>query len=257
MSLRTLIVDDEPLAVELLGLLLSEHEDIEVVAQCGNGSEAVRYLQSTPIDLLFLDVEMPKMGGFDVVERIGLQQIPPTVFVTAFHEHAVRAFDIHAVDYITKPVNPERLSLALQRVREKIASRTALLTQAQLSAVLEALRNGIQEPAPYLTRFLVKVGEKEVLVPAEKIDWIEAAEYYCCLHAEGHQYMVREPISDLSNKLDPRQFLRIHRSSIVNLNRIREIYREGPFDSSVILFNGQRLKMSKTGRAKLNDLVKV
>jgi len=257
MSLRTLIVDDEPLALELLSLLLSEHEDIEVVAQGGNGVEAVQYLQSKPIDLLFLDVEMPKMGGFDVVERVGLQQLPPTVFATAFHEHAVRAFDIHAVDYITKPVNPERLSLALERVREKIASKTALLTQEQFSAVLQGLHNGIRQSDSYLTRFLVKIGEKEILLPVEKIDWIEAAEYYCCLHADGHRYMVRESISDLSNNLDPKQFLRIHRSSIVNLNRIREIYREGPLDGSIVLSNGQTLKMSKTGRAKLTELTRV
>jgi two-component system LytT family response regulator len=257
MSLRTLIVDDEPLALELLNLLLSEHEDIEVVAQCGNGGEAVQYLQSRPTDLLFLDVEMPKMGGFDVVDRVGLQQLPPTVFVTAFHEHAVHAFDIHAVDYITKPVNPERLSLALERVREKIASKAALLTQEQFAAVLHGLRNTVDQSGSYISRFLVKVGEKEILLPVEKIDWIEAAEYYCCLHADGHRYMVRESISDLSDKLNPKQFLRVHRSSIVNLNRIREIYREGPLDGSVVLSNGQTLKMSKAGRAKLNDLVKV
>jgi two-component system, LytTR family, response regulator len=161
------------------------------------------------------------------------------------------------VDYLTKPVNPDRLAMALERVREKIAARTALITQEQLTAVLKGLRNSTEQPTPYLSRFLVKDGAKEILLPVEKIDWIEAAEYYCCLHTNGHRHLVRETITDLSNKLDPRQFVRIHRSSIVNLDRIREIYREGPTDSSVILTNGQTLRMSKAGRQKLNEIGKV
>jgi two-component system, LytTR family, response regulator len=257
MSLRTVIVDDEPLALELLGLLLAEHEDIQIVAECQNGREAVSHLQSKPVDLLFLDVQMPKISGFDVVEQVGLRHLPPTIFVTAYHEHAVRAFDVHAVDYLTKPVNPERLAMALDRVREKIAAKTALMTQEQLTAVLDGLRNSTEQPAPYLSRFLVKDGVKEILLPVEKIDWIEAAEYYCCLHTNGHRYMVRETVTDLSSKLDPNQFVRIHRSSIVNLNQIREIYREGPLDGSIVLTNGKTLRMSKAGRQKLNEIGRI
>lgn len=256
MSLRTVLVDDEPLALELLGLLLAEHEDIQIVAECHNGREAIAYLQSKPVDLLFLDVQMPKVSGFDVVEQVGLRHLPPTIFVTAYHEHAVRAFDVHAVDYLTKPTNPERLAMALERVREKTAAKTALMTQEQLTAVLSGLRNSTEQSAPYLSRFLVKDGVKEILLPVEKIDWIEAADYYCCLHTNGHRYMVRESITDLSNTLDPRQFVRIHRSAIVNLNQIREIYREGPLDGSVVLTNGQTLRMSKAGRQKLTALGK-
>jgi len=256
MSLRTVIVDDEPLALELLGLLLAEHHDIEIVAECQNGREAVSYLESKPVDLLFVDVQMPKVSGFDVAEQVGLRHLPPTIFVTAYHEHAVRAFDVHAVDYLTKPVNPERLAMALDRVRQKIAAKTALMTQEQLAAVLTGLRNATEAPKPYLSRFLVKDGVKEILLPVEKIDWIEAAEYYCCLHTNGHRYMVRETVTDLSSKLDPNQFVRIHRSSIVNLNQIREIYREGPLDGSVVLTNGQTLRMSKAGRQKLNEIGK-
>jgi two-component system, LytTR family, response regulator len=256
MSLRTVLVDDEPLALEFLRLRLGEHGDIQIVAECENGGEAVSYLQSKPVDLLFLDVQMPRVGGFDVVEQVGLQHLPPTIFVTAYHEHAVRAFDVHAVDYLTKPVNHERLAIALERVREKIAARTALLTQEQFTAVLNGLRNSTEQSAPYLSRFLVKDGVKEILLPVEKIDWIEAADYYCCLHANGHRYMVRESITALNNTLNPRQFVRIHRSAIVNLNQIREIYREGPLDGSVVLTNGQTLRMSKAGRQKLTELGK-
>jgi two-component system LytT family response regulator len=254
MSLQTVLVDDEPLALDLLNLLLTDHKDIEVVALCQNGQEAISWLQSKPVDLLFLDVQMPESGGFDVVERVGLRHLPPTIFVTAYHEHAVRAFDVHAVDYLTKPVEPERLGTALERVRKKIAAETALMTQEQLTAVLSGLRNSTEEAKSYSSRFLVKDGEREILVSVEKIDWIEAADYYSCLHVNGRRYMLRESIADLSNKLDPKQFVRIHRSSIVNLDQIREIYRDGQIEGAVVLTDGQKLRMSRAGRQKLIEL---
>jgi two-component system LytT family response regulator len=256
MTLRAVIVDDEPLARDLLDALLADHEDIQVVAKCQNGREAISCLQSTAADLLFLDVQMPNIDGFDVLERVGLQHLPPTVFVTAYQEHAVRAFDVHAVDYLTKPLDAERLATALKRVREKIAARIALLTQEQFTAMLSGLRNS-EESRSYPSRFLVKDGEKEILLPVEKVDWIEAANYYCGLHTNGRTYMLRETITDLSDKLDPRQFVRIHRSSIVNLDRIREIYREGHGDGSIVLMDGKKLRMSKVGRQKLAELGRV
>lgn len=256
MTLRTVIVDDEPPARDLLAVLLADDEEIQIVAQCRNGREAIAYLQSQPVDLLFLDVQMPGIGGFDVVEQVGLQHMPPTIFVTAFQEHAVRAFDVHAVDYLTKPVHPRRLRIALDRVREKITAKNALLTQAQLSAVLDGLRSATEEAKSYTSRLLVKDGEKEILLPTEKIEWVEAAQYYCCLHAHGRSYMLREPITELSNKLDPQQFVRIHRSSIVNLDRIREIYREGQTDGTVVLMDGQKLRMSKAGWQRLVEIGK-
>jgi len=254
--LRTVIVDDEPLARDLLSLLLADHEDIQVVAKCQNGREAIAYLQSQPVDLLFLDVQMPKIDGFDVVERVGLQHLPPIVFVTAYHEHAVKAFDVHAVDYLTKPVDAERLARALGRVREKIAAKAALLTQEQLAAVLNGLRSVADGSDKYASRFLVKDGEKEIFLAVEAIDWIEAAAYYSCLHANSRRYMLRETIADLNEKLDPRKFARIHRSAVVNLDRIREIYREGQAEGSVVLMNGLKLKMSKAGRQRLIELGK-
>lgn len=252
MNLQTMIVDDEPLARDLLLALLAEHDDIRVVAQCQDGLDAVTTLQSGPIDLLFLDVQMPGMGGFEVIERIGLRNLPPTIFVTAYQEHAVRAFDVHAIDYLNKPVESERLATALERVRRKIAADAALLTQEQFTAVLNGLRTS-EESKSYAARFFVKNGEKETLVSAEKIDWIEAADYYCCLHVGSRGYMLRESIADLSDKLDPRRFVRIHRSSIVNLDRIQEVYRDGQGEGSVILATGARLKMSRSGRQKLME----
>jgi two-component system LytT family response regulator len=254
MSLQTVIVDDEPLALDLLKLLLADHKDIEIVAQCQNGQEAISWLQSKPVDLLFLDVQMPELGGFDVVEQVGLRHLPPTIFVTAYHEHAVRAFDIHAIDYLTKPIEPERLGTALERARRKIAAETALMTQEQLTAMLNGLRASAGELKSYVSRLLVKDGEKEIFLAAEKIDWIEAADYYCCLHTRGRTYMLRESIADLSNRLDPRQFVRIHRSSVVNLDQIREIYREGQTEGTVVLIDGKKLRMSRAGRQKLTDV---
>jgi two-component system, LytTR family, response regulator len=191
-----------------------------------------------------------------LVERIGLYHMPPTIFVTAYHEHAVRAFDIHAVDYLTKPVNAERLALALDRVRRKIAAERALLTQDQLTAVLKGFWNG-EEQKSYASRFLVKDGEKGILLLSEKIDWIEAANYYCCLHSGRRSYMLRETISDLSERMEPRRFVRIHRSAIVNLDGVVEIYREGTARASIRLADGQILKMSKAGRERLLALGKV
>ncbi len=161
-----------------------------------------------------------------------------------------------AVDYLTKPVSAGRLALAPERVREKIAARTTLMTQEQPTAILNGLRNVADASSAYASRFLVKDGEKELLLPAEKIDWIEAAAYYSCLHANGHRYMLRETIADLSEKLDPRHFVRIHRSAVVNLGRIQEIYREGQAEGSVVLTSGEKLKMSKAGRQRLIELGK-
>ncbi len=256
MSLQTVIVDDEPLALDLLRLLLADHKDIEIVGQCQNGEEAISYLQSKPVDLLLLDVQMPELGGFEVVEQVGLRHLPPTIFVTAYHEHAVRAFDVHAVDYLTKPVEPERLGMALERVRKKIAAEAALMTQEQFTAVLNGLRSSIEESKTYVLRFIVKDGEKEIVLSVDKIDWIEAADYYCCLHSKGRGYMLRETISELNNKLDPRQFVRVHRSSIVNLDQIREIHRDGQTEGSVVLLSGQALRMSRAGRQKLSEIGK-
>jgi len=255
MKLRTVIVDDEPLALDLLRALLAAHEDIQIVAECENGRQAIAWLQTNPVDLLFLDVQMPKIDGFGVVDRVGLQLLPPTIFVTAYHEHAVRAFDVHAVDYLTKPVEAPRLRTALERVRRKIEAETALLTREQLTAVLNGLRRG-DELKPYTSRFLVKDGEKEILLASEKIDWIEAADYYSRLHVGSRSYMLRESITDLSGKLDPRRFVRVHRSSIVNLDRVREIYRDGQTEGLVVLTTGTRIRMSRAGRQKLTEVGK-
>ncbi len=158
MNLRTVLVDDEPLARERLRLLLREEPDIEVVAECRNGNEAIAYLEEHEIDLLLLDVQMPGLSGLEVVNEVGLLHLPATVFVTAFEQHAVTAFDLQAVDYLTKPVQPQRLKRALDRVRDRIAARQALLTQSQFSALIEELRRNDNKGVDYPKRLLVRYG---------------------------------------------------------------------------------------------------
>ncbi len=254
MQLKALIVDDEPLARDFLRSMLKKLDDVEVVGECANGDDAVDALQDRSINVLLLDVQMPEMDGFDVIEEVGVEDLPPTIFVTAFQEHAVRAFDVQAIDYLTKPITLERLERALCRVREKLLTQTAHLTQEQLRTLLDSVRPANDPPKSYALRFLVRDGDKEILLPVSEIDWIEADAYYSCLHVNGRHYMLRETITDLNNRLDPLQFVRIHRSSIVNVERIREVYREGRTDSSLVLKSGIVLKMSKQGRTRLMEL---
>jgi len=254
MKLRALIVDDEPLARDLLRSMLRKHEDVAVIGDCANGDEAVEALQNSSINLLFLDVQMPEMDGFDVIEEVGAESLPPTVFVTAFQEHAVRAFDVQAIDYLTKPIVPERLGRALRRVRDKLELQTAHLTQEQLTTLLQSVRAQDHAPRTYAARFLVRDGDKEIMLSVTEIDWIEADAYYSRLHVNGKHYMLRETITELNNKLNPTNFVRVHRSSIVNVERIREVYREGRTDSSLVLKSGSVLKMSRQGRQRLIEL---
>jgi two-component system LytT family response regulator len=257
MILRTLIVDDEPLARERLKLLLHQQGDVQVVGECGNGTEALACLRSTPLDLLFLDIQMPERSGLEVVQELGMLGMPATVFVTAYQEHAVRAFEVEAIDYLTKPVEPQRLKLTLDRVRKALDVKTALLTHSQFTTALREMRSPKDEPKRYISRLLVKDGAKDLLLSTQSIEWIEAADYYSGLHFNGRTLMLRESISELASKLDPEMFLRVHRSAIVNLNHLAEIYREGPDEGTVVLLSGQRIKMSKTGRLKLTQFAKL
>jgi two-component system LytT family response regulator len=252
--LRTVTVDDEPLARERLKLLLTAEPDVHIVSECKNGAEAIAYLHSQPVDLLFLDIQMPRIDGLGVVQEIGMLHLPPTVFVTAYEQYAVRAFEIQAIDYLTKPVEPQRLKLAMERVRGRLAANTALLTQAQFVAVLEGLRGPANARPSYINRLIVRDGVKDVLVQAQSIEWVEAADYYSCLHLKGRTLMLRETLSELCRKLDPTTFVRVHRSAIVNLNYVREIYRDGSDEGTVVLLDGQRLRMSRAGRQKLNEI---
>ncbi len=247
MKIKALIADDEPLARERLSFLLSGQDEVEVAGECRNGKEVIAALKKSRFDVLFLDIQMPGRSGFEVIEQIGPAQMPVTVFVTAHNEYAVQAFEVHALDYLTKPVEPERLQATLVRVRERIASQAALITHEQMKSVLSSLENGGVPRQDFPRRLLVHNGAKDSFVNVNEIDWIEAADYYACLHVGTKSFMLRETIKELSNTLDSAKFVRIHRSVIVNVEQVSEIFREGQSEGSVVLKNGQRLRMSKVG----------
>jgi two-component system LytT family response regulator len=253
MLLSTLIADDEPLARERLRMLLSEDKEIDIAGECRNGREVVAALKQKRHDVLFLDIEMPGSNGFEVVEEVGAAQMPVTVFVTAHNHYALQAFEVHALDYLTKPVEPARLKSALLRVKERIASHAALLSQEQLKSMLAALSTGAVERKEYPKRLVVPNSGKDSFVNVDEIDWIEAADYYSCLHVGTKNLMLRETIKQLAETLDPRKFVRVHRSAIVNIDQVREILREGRSEGWVLLSNGRKLKMSKGGWQALLD----
>ena len=247
MKLNALIADDEPLARERLRFLLSEDKEIAVARECRNGTEVIAALREEQYDVLFLDIEMPGRGGFDIVEQVGAARMPVTVFVTAHNHYAWKAFEVHALDYLTKPVEPERLRATLSHVKERIASQAALATQEQLKSVLSALNHEAVKRAEYPRRLVVPNGTKDSFVNVEEIEWIEAADYYSCLHVGAKNLMLRESIKQLAETLDPKTFVRVHRSAIVNIDHVREVLREGRNEGWVLLSNGHRLKMSKAG----------
>jgi two-component system LytT family response regulator len=250
MKLRTLVADDEPLARERLKLLLASDPEIEISGECRNGNEVVDTLKSTPIDLLFLDIEMPGSSGFEVIEEVGLPKMPLTVFVTAHNQFAVEAFAVHALHYLVKPVERERLEEALSRVKERVQLQEAFAARQEIYSVLKALQPPAARPS-YPERLLAKNGTKDSVVVVSDIEWIEAADYYVCLHVAGKTHLLRESIKALETKLDPNTFVRLHRSAIVNIGHVREIHRDGRADGWVLLSTGERVRMNRTGWQKL------
>lgn len=256
MRIKTLIADDEPLARERLRFLLSEDDEVEITGECRNGKEVVAALKNARADLLFLDIQMPGQGGFQIIEQVGMPNMPITVFVTAHNHYAVKAFEVHALDYLTKPVEPERLQAALARVRERMSAHVALMTHEQLKAALAGIQNGGSSRRDYPKRLLIPNGAKEAFVNVDEIDWIEAADYYACVHLGTRTLMLRESIKQLTDTLDPAKFVRVHRSVIVNIDRVREILREGRSESWLVLTGGERLKMSRAGWQNLIAVIR-
>ncbi len=240
MSLRALIVDDEPLARQRIRQMLKGEPDIAVAGEAGNGLEAVQLIESTSPDLVFLDVQMPELDGFGVVEAIGVDRMPATLFVTAFDQHAVKAFEVHAVDYLLKPFDRERFKKALDWVRAQQASRMG----GTLQSIIANRRN--EQPHP--DRILVKSGEGWVLLRTASIQWIEAEDNYVRLHVEGTSHLLRQTMNGILERLDPSRFKRIHRSAIANLDFIKELQPWSGGDLLVIMRDGTRLTLSRTYR---------
>jgi two-component system LytT family response regulator len=250
MTLRTMIADDEPLARERLKMLLAPDPEIEVVAECRNGSEVVQSLKAAKTDLLFLDIRMPGRDGFEVIEAIGPASMPITVFVTAHNEHAVNAFEVHALDYLVKPIERKRLEQTLARVKERVQLQEAFAVREQISSAVEAIRQVASHPERP-QRFLTKSGNTASVVTVSDIEWIEAADYYVCLHAGGKRHLLRESIRALETKLDSKKFIRVHRCAIVNLDHVREIHRDGQSEGWVLLSTGVRVRLNRNGWRKL------
>lgn len=251
--IRVVLADDEPLARERIRTLLATHPDVTLVAECADGDETLKVLLAERPDVVFLDVQMPELDGFAVLEAMPPELRPSVIFVTAFDEHAVRAFEVNAIDYLLKPVEPRRFEAALARVRERHGAPAGAGTQqAALEAVLAELRKG----RAWATRLVVRDGSRVSFVRTEEIDWIDAAGNYARLHVGKAMHLLREPLKILETRLDPERFLRVHRSAIVNLERITAVepYFHGEY--TLTLRDGTRLTSSRTHSARLRSLLR-
>ncbi len=243
-KMRAIVVDDEELARQILREYLVAHADIDVVAECANGFEAVKAIAELKPDILFLDIQMPKLDGFEVLELVG----PGTevVFVTAYDNYAIRAFEVHAVDYLLKPVSAERFEAALERARERLTGKAPhqVLPAAELAAAA-------RPPSQYLERIPVRDGTRVFIIPIAKLDYAEAQDDYVALVSEGKKHLKQQTIASLEAGLDPSRFLRIHRSYIVNLERVVRLEPYSKDSHVAVLTNGAQLPVSKTGYARL------
>jgi two-component system, LytTR family, response regulator len=259
-KIRTLIVDDEPLARRNLRVLLEKDSEIEIVEECRNGREAVKAINSLSPDLIFLDIQMPEMDGFDVLARVDPGQINAIIFVTAFDQYALKAFDVHALDYLLKPFDDERFAHALDRAKSQIEAREINRLSKRLLALLEERESARQDTTgqkPYLTRLMMKVSGRVVLLKVDEIDFIEAEGNYAKLHVGRKTHLLREKMNDLEAQLDPEKFVRIHRSIIVNLDRIKEMHPHFNGDYIVVLEDGRQLRLSRTRREALESKLKI
>jgi two-component system LytT family response regulator len=249
-KIRALIVDDEPLARRRIRRMLAHHADIEIIGDSANGRDAILLIRNQAPDLVFLDVLMPEMDGFAVLEALDAEALPLIIFVTAYDQYALRAFEVYALDYLLKPFDRQRFDKALQRAKARLANERSDINQRAL-ALLEELR----AQTSHVERMVIKSGGRAFFLKTDEIDWIEAEGKYVRLHVGKESYLVREAISGLESQLDPKKFLRIHRSTIVNIDRVRELQPWFHNEYRVILRDGTELMLSRSCRKKLGDLL--
>ena len=250
-AIRTVIVDDEAPARALLREYLAAEGDVEIVAECANGFDALKRIGETSPDLVLLDVQMPKLDGFEVLDLLEVR--PVVVFVTAYDEYAIRAFDVHAVDYVMKPVGRERLREALSQVRQRLAGDPArVASPAPAPATLAA---AARPPGRFVERLLVKDGANVHVIPVERVDWIEAQDDYAGIHSEGKTYLKPQPLAELAAGLDPDRFVRIHRSYVLNVERLARLELYAKDSRVAILKDGRQLPVSRSGHARLRELL--
>ena len=251
MTIRAAIVDDEPLARRRIRNLLMEAADVEIVAECANGKDAIESLDESPPDLLFLDIQMPEIDGFDVLQAIGVGRVPAVIFVTAYDQFALRAFEAHALDYLLKPFDDERFGAALERARERIRQQQG----GDLDRRLQALLENVRGDQGYLRRLVVPSGHRSIFVRTELVDWIEAERNYVRLHVGGRAYLLRENLTRIASALDPATFCRIHRSTIVNIDRIQTVESLFHGEYLVVLHDGTKLTSGRSYRRSLQALM--
>lgn len=244
--LRALIVDDEELARERVRTLLLPHADVEISGECSNGFEAIRAIEEHDPDLLFLDVQMPQLDGFGVLEAVrDRPHLPAVVFITAYDVYALKAFEVHAVDYLLKPFDRERFNAALDRLRRDRARPEA---GRALHAVLDDARKRLK-------RFVIRLPDRIYFIPIDDVDWMEAAGNYVRLHVGAESHLLRDTMTHLDESLDDERFLRVHRSTIVNVSRIRELQPTFGGDHVILLHSGARLQLSRRYRSALERLL--
>jgi two-component system LytT family response regulator len=257
-DIRALIVDDEPLARRGVRQLLEREPDVVIVGEARNGREALRALRTLNPGLVFLDVQMPEVDGFDVLRAYGPERMPAVIFVTAYDEFAVRAFDAHAIDYLVKPLRESRFAEAVQRVRERMRSTEAIELSRKLTALLAtatAERPSSANASDPARRLVVPTATGDLVLDVDEIDWIEADDYYAAVHTRGRRHLIRESLSSLETRLDPARFVRIHRSAIVYLERVREFRNDQP-GSEVVLRDGTRIAVSRRRREQVASLLR-
>jgi two-component system LytT family response regulator len=247
-ALRVVIVDDEAPARGLLREYLTAHSDVEVVGECANGFEAVKVIGEQAPDVVFLDIQMPKLDGFEVLDL--LERPPAVVFVTAYDEYALKAFEVHAVDYVLKPVTRERLAGSLARVRARLGAAAA--APAPSPATLAA---AARPPGRYVERLLVKDGPNVHVIPVGQVDWIEAQDDYVGIHAEGRTHLKPQPLAEVAAGLDPARFVRVHRSYVLNIERLARLELYAKDSYLAVLKDGKELPVSRSGHARLQELL--
>lgn len=250
-KIRALIVDDEELARDRIASLLADHPDVEVVGTCSDGPSAVETIERERPDLVFLDVQMPGMDGFEVIENLDREHIPAVVFVTAHDAHAIRAFEIHALDFLLKPFDHTRFEKALERARAQLSRDKTTNFDSRLVSLLEELR----DERKYPERLIVKSSGRVFFVRAEDIDWVEASGNYVKIHTKSEAHLLRESMKNMEAKLDPKTFVRIHRSAIVNIDRIKELEPWFHGEYVVILRDGTRLTASRVFSDRLSAAI--
>jgi two-component system LytT family response regulator len=248
-KIRTLVVDDEVMARERICGLLAQEPDVEVVGECADGLQAVNAIQRLSPDLVFLDVQMPAVDGFGVIKEVGAERMPMVVFVTAYDQYALQAFEVHAVDYLLKPFGRDRLQQCLDHARQQ----RQRIQAGELGRSLLALVQDFKPEQKREDRLVIKSGGRVFFVRTEEIDWIEAAGNYVRLHLKDQAHLFRETMNQIESRLDPQRFFRIHRSRIVNTERIKELQPWFNGEFIVVLQNGTQLRLSRSYREKLED----